>query len=66
MDAAGWETFVIEAFDIIGGWHQQHDNMRMEIHKLKKLRNIQQLSAVAFLEAELRKTSARRYSIVIP
>ena len=63
MDTTNFENFVIEALDIIGIWHQQHDTMRMEIHKLKKLRYIQQHSAVAFLEAELRKTSARRYSI---
>lgn len=37
--------------------------MRLEILKLRKLRDIQKRSVKAFVEAELRKTSARRYSI---
>lgn len=37
--------------------------MRLEILKLRKLRDIQKRSVKAFVEAELHKTSARRYSI---
>lgn len=63
IDAVKLETLLIGILNVVEEWHQQYRPMRLEILKLRKLRNIQERSAKAFVEVELRKTSARRYSI---
>lgn len=63
IDAVKLETLLIEIIEVVEKWHQQYSPMRLDILKLRKLRDIQKRSAKAFVEAELRKTSARRYSI---
>lgn len=54
---------LIGILNVVEEWHQQYSPLRLEVLKSRKPRDVQKRSAKAFVEAELRKTSARRYSI---